>query len=94
MRSRLLLGGNTTQELKEVHGYLQSNTYHRMGRCSLLELKSTKDMATALSCSPQFADFNHIAQAVGHHVLQHLIVFLAVCISQISREIAHQIDPI
>lgn len=51
-------------------------------------------MATALSCSPQFADFNHIAQAVGHHVLQHLIVFLAVCISQISREIAHQIDPI
>ena len=31
-------------------------------------------MATALGCSPQFADFNHIAQAVGHHVLQHLIV--------------------
>lgn len=39
-------------------------------------------MATALSCSPQFADFNHIAQAVGHHVLQHLIVFLAVCIAR------------
>ena len=64
---------------------------------SLFELKSTKDMATALGCSPQFADFNHIAQAVGHHVLQHLIVFLALCIarrSQIYRDIAHHTDPI
>jgi len=24
--------GNTMLELKEVHGYLQSNIYHRMGR--------------------------------------------------------------
>lgn len=32
-------------------------------------------MATALGCSPQFADFKHIVQAVGHYVLQHLIVF-------------------
>ena len=31
-------------------------------------------MATALGCSPQFADFKHIVQAVGHYVLQHLIV--------------------
>jgi hypothetical protein len=45
------------------------------GRRSLFELKSTKEIATALSYSSQFADFNHIAQAVGHHVLQHSCIF-------------------
>ncbi|WOE67775.1 hypothetical protein RY972_06865 [Aeromonas allosaccharophila] len=68
------------QELKEVHGYLPSNTYlHITGwrERSLFELISTNNMATALSCSPQIADFNHGSQAVGHHVLQHLIVFFA-----------------
>ncbi len=36
---------------------------------------SIKAMATALSYSPQFAAFHHIAHAVGHHVLQHYCVF-------------------
>ncbi|QSR74226.1 hypothetical protein [Aeromonas jandaei] len=39
-----------------------------------LSKKKRKDMATAVGYSPQFAAFNLIVLAVGHHVLQHCYV--------------------
>ena len=41
----------------------------------LFELFLADEIATALSYSPQFAAFHHIAHAVGHHVLQHYCNF-------------------